>query len=107
MAYADVSELSRVLRLRAPSTEQMNAMQRVLDAAATEIDSELGTAWGTPYPALVVEVNLERAVEHWSQQESPFGVIGMGETEPVIASQNTWERHAQKLASLKTSWGVA
>jgi hypothetical protein len=132
MAYVDVDELARVLRLRQPSEAQGTAMQRVLDTAAGEINSEIGTSWpsadlasfpfaGTTDPdtgeyidspdplagALVVEVNLERAVEHWQQQESPFGVIGLGESVPTVTAKDSWDRHAAKLVPLKRSWGIA
>jgi hypothetical protein len=115
VAYTDVDELARVLRLRAPTEAQGTAMQRVLDAAAYEIDSEcLGTAtwgsagFGTPYPSLAVEVNLERAVEHWQQQESPFGIVGLGaDTVPVMSARDSWDRHAHKLAPLKGTWGLS
>jgi hypothetical protein len=116
MAYADVTELARVLTLRAPTQEQTDAMQRVLDAAAFEIDDWCGTGtpsadgspvFGTPYPALVVEVNLERAVEHWSQEESPFGIVGLGsDTIPVATARDSWDRHGQKLAPLRQTWGI-
>lgn len=107
-AYAPVDELFRVLKIRAPSVAQTTAGQRVLDTAALEIDSELGLT--APYadpPALVVEVNLERAVEHWSQQESPFGIIGLGEATQIYTARDSWDRHALKLAPLKMSWGCA
>lgn len=110
MAYAEVDELARVLRLRTRTAAQGTAMQRVLDTAALEIDAELGTSYaaGTAgTPALVVEVNLERAVEHWQQQESAFGVIGLGEAVPVMAARDSWDRHAHKLAPLKQTWGLA
>jgi len=114
-SYAGTAELARVLRLRQPTPAQGSAMQRVLDAAAFEIDSELfgslaypGSVYaGTPYPALIVEVNIERAVEHWQQQESPFGVIGLNEAVPLVTSRDTFERHANKLTPLKGSWGIA
>lgn len=110
-AYAGTAELARVLRLRAPTAEQAAAMDRVLEAAATEIDDELGvsyagTAGTAGTPALVVEVNLERAVEHWQQQESPFGVIGLGDAVPTMTARDSWERHANKLAGLKETWGI-
>jgi hypothetical protein len=83
---------------------------RVLTAAAFEIDSELDRtgSFGSPYPDLVVEVNLERAVEHWRQQESPFGLIGLGAELPAErTARDSWERHAHKLAPLKQQWGLA
>jgi hypothetical protein len=83
--------------------------RRVLDAAAAEIDSYLGPAapFEEPYPALVVEVNLERAVEHWKQEQSPFGIVVLGgETAPSYSSRSSWRRHANTLLPLKTSFGV-
>ena len=74
MAYADVTELGMLLRLDAPTAQQTAAMQRALDEAAEEIDWELGYTTETPAPdpppALVVGVNLNRAVEHWRQSYS-------------------------------------
>lgn len=108
-AYAGTAELARVLKLRSPTSDQLDAMQRVLDAAAMEIDSELGTTYagGTAgTPALVVAVNIDRAVEHWQQQESPFGVIGFGDAVPTMTPRDTFDRHAHKLAPLKQTWGI-
>ena len=112
MAYADTAELQMLLRLDAPTALQTAAMQRALDEAAEEIDWELGYTVETPAPvpppALVVGVNLDRAVEHWRQSYSPFGVIGVGaESEPIITARDSWYRHARTLAPLKTSYGVA
>jgi hypothetical protein len=111
VAYATTDELARILKLRAPTVEQSAAMLRVLTTAALEIDSELGRAgmFGTPYPPLVIQVNLERAVEHWQQQEAAFGIIGLGGAEgfSVRTARDTWDRHAHKLAPLKDTWGLA
>lgn len=107
--YATTSELFRILKIRAPSPEQETAAQRCLDSAALEIDHELGIA--EPYslaPALVSEVNLERAVEHWQQQETPFGILGIGsDNGAVYSARDSWDRHALKLAPLKEQWGIA
>ena len=76
---------------------------------SAEIDSYLApdAPYFPPYPALVVQVCLERAVEHWKQEQSPFGLIAMGgESPPAFASRNSWRRHAQTLLPLKASWGV-
>jgi hypothetical protein len=123
MSYATVEELTRVLRLRQPTEAQGTAMQRVLDTAAGEENREIGTAWAsadlaswpdtpdTPDPlaaALLVEVNLERAVEHWQQQESPFGIVDLGAAlGATTTSRDSWTRHALKLAPLKQMWGMA
>lgn len=111
-SYATVDELARILKIRQPTADQEVAMQRVLLAAAGEIDAEVGsddelTGWQL---ALATEVNLERAVEHWRQQEAPFGLLGLG-TEfgggAERTARDSWERHAHKLAPLKASWGFA
>lgn len=111
-SYATVTELARILKIRAPTDEQRDAMERVLLTAAGEINTEIDLAsdeglagWQI---ALAAEVNLERAVEHWRQQESPFGLIGLGPELPAErAARDSWERHALKLAPLKSQWGMA
>jgi hypothetical protein len=110
--YASVSELARLLRVSA--TDRHNSLMRVLKAAADEIDSEIGTATiggvATPFsnpPAIAREVNLERAVEHWSQMQAPFGIVGLGDVGATYTARDTWDRHAHKLAPLKGSWGLA
>jgi len=110
--YATVAELQTLLRLETPTATQTTAMQRALNAAAQEIDWELGYSADTPAPSpvpdLVVSVNLDRAVEHWRQGSSPFGVIGVGaEGEPVVTARNSWYRHHLKLAPLKVHAGIA
>ena len=110
--YTTAGELARILKIRAPSTEQTAAMERVLLVAAGEINSEIDLAadeglagWQL---SLAAEVNLERAVEHWRQQEAPFGLVGLGaELGTGFVSRDSWERHALKLAPLKARWGIA
>lgn len=111
-AYADTDELARILKIRNPTAEQLAALERVLVAAALEIDAELDRAVADalvpPFPALVVEVNLERAQELWQQSEATLGFIGIGaEAGPARIASNTWEKHALKLAPLKLRWGIA
>jgi hypothetical protein len=113
-AYVTTDELFRVLKIRQPTTEQETAAQRVLVAAAGEINAEIAaeedaddlTGWQL---ALAQEVNLDRAVEHWRQQEAPFGILGFGNEAavPGYIARDTWERHAQMLAPLKARWGIA
>lgn len=110
--YASLDELARLLRVSA--SQRHAALLRVLESAAQEIDDEIGTAdingnslpYGSP-PSLVQEVNLERAVEHWQQGQSPFGIIGLGDGASVYTARDSWDRHAHKLAPLKASWGIA
>jgi len=110
--YASADELARLLRVSA--TDRHAALMRVLKAAAEEIDAEIGTAdisgATTPYsnpPALAREVNLERAVEHWQQMQSPFGIIGLGDVGATYTARDSWDRHAHKLAVLKGQFGFA
>lgn len=112
IVYATVAELARILKIRTVTDEQRDAMERVLLTAAGEIDAEIDLASGEGLVswqlALAAEVNLERAVEHWHQQESPFGLMAMGVDVPAERTgQNSWNRHAEKLAPLKSMWGLA
>jgi hypothetical protein len=88
-------------------------MQRVLDAAAGEINSEIGltaddlNGWQL---ALAEQVCIERAVEHWHARPVGFGIVGLDSESPIRIARDTWERHAHKLAPLKsgeTGWGFA
>lgn len=110
--YASVSELAQLLRVNA--TQRHNSLMRVLKSAAEEIDHEIGTvdigSVSLPYsnpPAIARQVNLERAVEHWRQEQSPFGIIGIGDDQSVYTARDSWDRHAHKLATLKAGWGIA
>jgi hypothetical protein len=113
IAYATVGELARVLKIRQPTDAEQAAMQRALDTAAGEINSEIDLAddadalsgWQI---ALVTQVNLERAQEHWESEQRKLGLIGLGsEVGPTRVSIDPWEWYAQKLAPLKDQWGMA
>jgi hypothetical protein len=111
VSYATVEQLQSALRIESPTAVQLDGMQRALDEAAAEIDWDLNVVnypLPDPPPPLVVGVNLDRAVEHWRQSFSPFGVIGVGaESEPIITARDSWRRHHLKLAALRQSWGIA
>lgn len=110
--YAPVSELATLVNVSA--TQRHDALFRVLSAASDEIDSEIGTAdindtvlpYSSP-PAIVRQVCLERAVEHWKQEQSPFGITNLGDDLAMYTARDSWDRHAHKLAILKGSWGMA
>jgi hypothetical protein len=106
--YATTDELFRILKIRTPTADQTVAAQRVLEVAAGEINSKMGRLDGlAPWELqLCAEVNLERAVEHWSQQEVPFGVIGLDSPSgPTYLPRKS--RALAKLLPLEQSWGVA
>jgi hypothetical protein len=112
VAYATLAEFVRLLRKEAPTVEEQEALQKCLDGAAHEIDSYLSwleTPPATLAPeqeALLAIVNLDRASEHW--RNTPFGALNTGpDLPPVLTARDSWYRHARKLASLKTSWGVS
>ena len=111
--YADTTELARILKIRTPTAEQEVAMERVLETAAGEINSEIDLDDETELSgwqlSLAAEVNLERAVEHWRQQEAAFGLVAIGGDLGGVerVARDTWDRHANKLAPLKGQWGLA
>ena len=112
--YASTTELA--LLVRVVERDRRASLLRVLQSASDEIDSEIGTVdirgitlpYSSP-PALATEVCLERAVEHWQQMQSPFGIVGMGDMggQATYTARDTWDRHAHKLMPLKGSWGIA
>jgi hypothetical protein len=110
--YATVSELASLVQVSA--TQRHDALFRVLASASDEIDHEIGTAdindVELPYsapPAIVREVCLERAREHWQQEQSPFGITNLGDDLAMYTARDSWDRHAHKLAILKGIWGIA
>lgn len=111
--YATAEELARILKIRTPSAEQTTAMERVLLVAAGEINSEIDLAedeglagWQL---SLVAQVNLDRAADLWHHTESRTGLTGILGGEEVVVSPGrySWERYAQRLAPLKSQWGLA
>ena len=106
----DTVELARVLHIRTPTADQTVAMQRVIDSADLEVDNWLFRI--DPLDAkeqqIYDEATLERAVEHWQQQESPFGLMGLGgDSVPAYTSSDSFNRHRNKLSTLVQQWGVA
>lgn len=113
MAYAETTELARILKIGNPTDAQEAAMDRVLEAAATEIDNELDLAEGEALSsagaiALVEQVNLERAMELWKLQEIQFGIVELaGDFGATRIGRDTWKKHSVTLSSLKGQWGFA
>lgn len=112
MAYADATELARVLKIRNATSDQTAAMDRMLDAATAEIDAEIDLASDsvlTSDQALIAEeVCLRRAAELWWLQEVPGGVAGIGsDMGATHLARNSWDKYAYDLAPLKRQWGLA
>lgn len=110
--YTDRAELQRVLGKTTATAAELEAMDRVLEAAAAEIDWDLGYSAGTPAPAsglqLLAAVNLERAAELWRFSYSTSGVLPQGpDIGPIIAPRDTWHRHHLRLNSLRQHVGIA
>jgi hypothetical protein len=108
LTYGTSDELARILKIRNPTADQLTAMDRVLSSASGEVNAEIDrvdaiAGWEVQ---LATEVTLERAVEHWQQEEVPYG-IWENSLGPVIVGRDTWDRHALKLAPLKQQWGMA
>jgi len=112
VVYATVNELARILKIRTPSDEQQSALERVLFAAAGEINAEIDLPAdtfleGAEY-ALAAQVNLQRAAELWHLQEVPLGLAGLGsEFGTTHLARNSWDKYAYTLAPLKDQWGLA
>ena len=111
-AYATVTELARILKLRSPSAEQEYALGRVLLSAALEIDRYIDLPEDTELTGreyeLVAHVNLARAAELWKLEEVQFGVIlGSELSGPVHLARDSFAKHAVTLAPLKGQWGFA
>ena len=81
-------------------------------AAAGEINRELDLSddqaldgYGV---AMAAQVNLTRAAELWKEEETQFGILGIGsELGTTYIAADTWRKHAIKLATLKGQWGFA
>jgi hypothetical protein len=110
--YTTVAELTRILKLRTPTVDQTAAMNRVIAAAAGEINAEIDLAaddeladWELD---LCAQVNLDRAADLWRHTESVPGLVGIpDEAMPTTFGRYSWERYAQRLAPIKQQWGLA
>ena len=110
--YATTEELLAILNVRTASDAQTAKAERVLLAAAGEINRELDLsddqALDGSGVAMAAQVNLARAAELWKEEEIQFGIIGIGsEIGTTYIARDTWDKHAIKLATLKGQWGLA
>ena len=111
MSYATTTQLAAKLTISgAKLAAAEDDLQRVLDAATLEIDHEIGGAIVSPTDeelALLESVCLARAQDLWLVEGMPIGVIGLGGETPLLSPRDSWQRHANVLAVLKSSWGIA
>jgi hypothetical protein len=112
-AYASVDELFRILKIGSPTDAQVDAAERVLIAAAGEINSYIDladdadalTGWQI---MLATQVNLERAAELWKLQEIQFGIVELaGDFGATRIARDTFLKHAITLGPLKGQQGFA
>jgi hypothetical protein len=114
LPYATTADLQRVLAKPAPTALEADAMDRVLNEGAREIDWELSyDPVDNPAPTtgpdfdILEEVNLARAVELWNMEFRPFLLVPVGPDQvPIMGARDSWYRHRLRLLPLKTSWGI-
>jgi hypothetical protein len=108
MAYADVDQLAAALEIRV-TPENTQSLQDCLDAATTEIDHFFEVeAITAPPDALVVRVNINRAVEWFKAPATYNGGVGEQVTAgTMVAPSSGFERHAAALLPYKMAWGIA
>ncbi len=111
--YATSEELLAILNVRGtPSAAQSAKADRVMLAAAGEINRELDLSDDQELDgfgvALCAQVNLARGAELWKEEETQFGILGIGsDVGTTYIARDTWEKHAIKLSTLKGQWGFA
>lgn len=111
--YGTTDELFRILKIRTPTIDQTTAAERVLIAAAGEINAEIDLADGVDLAdwqlQLVTLTALDRAADLWRHVENIAGITGLlgDETSLALPGRYSWERYAQRLAPVKNQWGLA
>lgn len=110
--YATAEELFPILNVRVASAAQEIKADRVLLAAAGEINRELDLSDDQALDgfgiAMCAQINLVRAAELWKEEEAQFGILGIGsDLGATYIARDTWEKHAIKLSTLKGQWGFA
>jgi hypothetical protein len=110
MAYAETTELFRILRIANPTDEQTAAAERKLDSATGEIDAEIDLADGTvlsvEQQAKLEDVCLRRAAELWALDNNALGVLS-SDLGPTYLARDSWAKYSIELAPIKGQWGFA
>lgn len=110
--YATTGDLFRILKVRTPTEDQIEAAQGDLDTATLEINAEIdlveGAVLTTAELELVRGVCIDRAADLWRHRESVPGVLGgLDDVVQVTPGRYSWERYAQRLQPIKQQWGLA
>jgi hypothetical protein len=110
--YATTDELLAILNVRSATAAQIAKAERVMLAAAGEVNRELDLSADQALDgygvAMAAQVNLARAAELWKEEEIQFGILGIGsEVGTTYIARDTWDKFAIQLATLKGQWGVA
>ena len=88
-------------------------MERCLEAAATEIDWELGYTAEAPAPDPPPPTRRRSQPRAGRRALAPvlgkgFGVVWpAADTEAIVSARNSWYRHRLKLRPLKVHQGIA
>lgn len=110
MAYAETTELARILQIRTPTDAQEAALERKLDVATGEIDREIDLSADAVLSvedlATLEDVCLRRAAELWMLDTHSLGVLGseMGST---YLARDSWKKYTYDLAHIKDQRGFA
>lgn len=111
--YATTDDLFRVLKVRTPSDDQINAAIGDLNTATLEINAEIDLS-DTSAPLTSDQLDLcrgvciDRAADLWRHRESAPGILGVvDEGVPSTPGRYSWARYAARLSVLKDQWGVA
>jgi len=111
--YATADDLFRVLKVRAPSADQVVAAQGDLDTATLEINAYID--WSDDHAPATPEqlelfrgVCIDRAADLWRHRESAPGILGIGDESAVsVPGRYSWSRYAARLSVACERFGVA
>jgi hypothetical protein len=110
VAYAEATELARILAIRSPTAAQTAAMERKLDVATGEIDREIDldadAVLSVEAQALLEDVCLRRAAELWSLDYNALGVL-TSELGPTYLARDSWKKYSIELWGIKDQFGFA
>ena len=110
--YATTDDLFRILKVRAPSADQIVAAQGDLDTATIEINKEIDLSDDhAPLTAEELElcrgVCIDRAADLWRHRESAPGILGIvDESSPPTTGRYSFARYIARLSVIKDRWGV-